>query len=74
MTPSTLQTAGTDQAAGAVAAIRVGTRASLLARTQSGLVADALAAATGRPTELVLIRTEGDASSAPLAQMGGTGV
>ena len=56
------------------APIRVGTRASLLARTQSGLVADALTAATGRATELVLIRTEGDASSAPLAQIGGTGV
>jgi hydroxymethylbilane synthase len=54
--------------------IRIGTRASTLARTQSSLVADALTAATGRPTELVLIRTEGDASSAPLAQMGGTGV
>ena len=56
------------------APIRVGTRASLLARTQCGLVADALTAATGRATELVLIRTEGDASSAPLAQIGGTGV
>jgi hydroxymethylbilane synthase len=54
--------------------IRIGTRASTLARTQSQLVADALAAATGRDTELVLIRTEGDASSAPLADMGGTGV
>ena len=55
-------------------AVRVGTRASLLARTQSTLVADALTAATGLPTELVLIRTEGDVSSEPLAQMGGTGV
>ncbi len=54
--------------------IRIGTRASTLARTQSTHVADALTAATGRATELVLIRTEGDASSAPLAQMGGTGV
>ena len=54
--------------------IRVGTRASVLARTQSQTVADALTAATGRPTQLVLIRTEGDASAAPLAQMGGTGV
>jgi hydroxymethylbilane synthase len=57
-----------------VKSIRIGTRASTLARTQSALVADALTAATGRPTELILIRTEGDASSAPLAQMGGTGV
>ena len=29
---------------------------------------------TGRATELVLIRTEGDVSTAPLAQIGGTGV
>src|SRR5207342_3329126 len=54
--------------------IRIGTRASTLARTQSQQVADALAAATGLPTELVDIRTEGDVSSAPLAQIGGTGV
>ncbi|GAB3661068.1 hydroxymethylbilane synthase [Nocardioides korecus] len=72
MTTPTLQSTGTGHDADAP--IRVGTRASLLARTQSGLVADALTAATGRPTELVLIRTEGDVSSAPLAQMGGTGV
>jgi len=38
------------------------------------MVADALAAATGRTTELVLVRTEGDVSSEPLAQLGGTGV
>jgi hydroxymethylbilane synthase len=54
--------------------VRIGTRASALARTQSALVAEAFTAATGRPTELVLIRTEGDATSAPLAQIGGTGV
>ncbi len=54
--------------------VRIGTRASALARTQSQHVADTLTAATGLPTELVEIRTEGDASSAPLAQMGGTGV
>ena len=55
-------------------AVRVGTRASALARTQSTAVADALGAATGLPVELVLIRTEGDVSRAPLAQIGGTGV
>ena len=54
--------------------VRIGTRASTLARTQSQLVADALSAATGLRTELVDIRTEGDASPAPLAQIGGTGV
>ena len=54
--------------------IRIGTRASTLARTQSQLVGDALTAATGLQVELVLIRTEGDVSTAPLAQLGGTGV
>lgn len=58
----------------ATAPIRVGTRASLLARTQSGLVADRLAEALGVPTELVEVTTEGDVSTAPLATMGGTGV
>ncbi len=54
--------------------VRIGTRASVLARTQSGLVAETLTAATGLETELVLIRTEGDVSRQPLAQIGGTGV
>jgi hydroxymethylbilane synthase len=38
----------------------MGTRASLLARTQSGHVAVALTKATGRSVEVVLVRTEGD--------------
>ena len=56
------------------ATIRIGTRASALARTQSAIVAASLTAATGLPTEMVLIRTEGDISMEPLAQIGGTGV
>ncbi len=55
-------------------ALRVGTRASLLARAQSGQVADALAAALGREVVLVEVTTEGDVNRAPLAQLGGTGV
>ena len=54
--------------------VRIGTRASVLARTQSGLVADRLTEVTGLRTELVHIRTHGDVSREPLAQMGGTGV
>jgi hydroxymethylbilane synthase len=57
-----------------VTVVRIGTRASHLARTQSQLVGDALTAATGLQVELVMIRTEGDVSTAPLAQIGGTGV
>jgi hydroxymethylbilane synthase len=54
--------------------LRLGTRASALARTQSQSVADALTAATGTPVELVPIVTEGDRSDAAIAQLGGTGV
>jgi hydroxymethylbilane synthase len=54
--------------------LRLGTRGSELARTQSQSVADAITAATGTPVELVHIVTEGDRSSAAIAQLGGTGV
>ncbi|WP_111766264.1 hydroxymethylbilane synthase [Nakamurella deserti] len=53
--------------------LRLGTRGSALATTQSGHVAERLAAA-GVECELVLIKTEGDVNSAPLATIGGTGV
>ena len=56
------------------APLRVGTRASLLARTQSGLVADRLSAGNARQTQLVQISTRGDVDRAPLAEIGGTGV
>ncbi len=56
------------------AAVRVGTRASLLARTQSGQVAEALRTALQREVELVEVTTEGDISAAPLSSMGGAGV
>ncbi|MBA4607885.1 hydroxymethylbilane synthase [Aeromicrobium sp. Marseille-Q0843] len=54
--------------------MRLGTRASKLATTQSGWVADRLREAHGVEVELVEISTYGDRSSAPLAQIGGTGV
>jgi hydroxymethylbilane synthase len=54
--------------------LRLGTRASLLARTQSTLVADLVRARLDRDVELVEVSTEGDRSGAPLAQLGGTGV
>ncbi|MCE1179784.1 MAG: hydroxymethylbilane synthase [Micrococcales bacterium] len=53
--------------------IRLGTRRSALATTQSGWVADLLRR-RGHDVELVEIVTEGDVSTAPLATMGGTGV
>lgn len=54
--------------------LRLGTRRSLMAMTQSGHVAGALTARTGHGVELVGVTTEGDVSKANLAQIGGTGV
>ncbi|MDX3538771.1 hydroxymethylbilane synthase [Streptomyces sp. MB09-01] len=54
--------------------LRLGTRRSKLAMSQSGHVADAVRAITGRPVELVEITTYGDVSREHLAQIGGTGV
>lgn len=53
---------------------KLATRGSALARTQSTLVLDALAAASGLAGELTLVKTEGDVVTTPLAQLGGTGV
>ena len=50
--------------------LRVGTRASALARVQTGWVAQGLDV----PVDIVPISTEGDRSTAALAQIGGTGV
>ena len=56
------------------APVRLGTRRSLLARTQAQHVADALTRSTGREVELVEVTTEGDLSPEPLAAIGGAGV
>ncbi len=53
--------------------IRIGTRGSALALAQANAVRAAVEAA-GDQCELVVVRTEGDASSASLATIGGTGV
>ncbi|GAB17874.1 porphobilinogen deaminase [Gordonia effusa NBRC 100432] len=49
--------------------IRIGTRGSLLATTQAGTIAKALTDA-GHPAELVIIKTAGDESAAPVAEIG----
>ncbi|WP_141580329.1 hydroxymethylbilane synthase [Actinomadura sp. WMMA1423] len=54
--------------------LRLGTRKSLMATTQSQGVADTLSELTGHAVELVGVTTQGDVSKALLAQIGGTGV
>ncbi|MGN8244293.1 hydroxymethylbilane synthase [Cellulomonas soli] len=57
--------------------VRVGTRASALALTQTGHVVDALAAwasTDGLDVETVRVRTDGDRLTGSLASLGGTGV
>lgn len=54
--------------------IRLGTRASELARTQSATVGRALAAAAGRPWVEVPIRSVGDDTTKPLDQPGSPGL
>jgi hydroxymethylbilane synthase len=49
--------------------IRIGTRGSLLATAQAGGIRDALLA-NGHEAELVIISTEGDRSSEPIADIG----
>jgi hydroxymethylbilane synthase len=49
--------------------IRIGTRGSLLATTQAGVIRDQLIE-RGHPAELVIVSTEGDRSAAPVAEIG----
>ncbi|WP_425832454.1 hydroxymethylbilane synthase [Streptomyces fractus] len=55
-------------------ALRLGTRRSKLAMTQSGHVAEAVRQLTGREVELVEITSYGDTTREPMSQIGGTGV
>lgn len=52
------------------APLRLGTRGSALAMAQSGHVAEAVTAATGRQVELVEVVTAGDRSNAPVHRLG----
>ncbi|KHL01656.1 hydroxymethylbilane synthase [Sinomonas humi] len=54
--------------------VRIGTRGSALALTQTQQTAELLSAVGGFETELVRIKTEGDVRTGSLAQLGGTGV
>lgn len=54
--------------------LRMGTRASALARAQSRSVADRLRLTLGVTVELVPMQSEGDRTHEPLSQIGGSGV
>lgn len=54
--------------------VRLGTRRSQLARSQSTAIAQQLAARTGWRVEIVEVVTEGDVNMTPLARLGGSGV
>ncbi|WP_307815955.1 hydroxymethylbilane synthase [Myceligenerans indicum] len=71
---STPTSVSTPSGADAGTPIRLGTRGSALAMTQSGTVARRIEHLTGRRVELVRIRTEGDVRTGSLASLGGTGV
>lgn len=55
-------------------ALRLGTRASALATTQSRMIARQIEKRTGIEVRLVTITTEGDTNTAPLTSLGGVGV
>jgi hydroxymethylbilane synthase len=54
--------------------LKVGTRRSLMAMTQTRQVAEMITSRTGRATELTGVTTFGDVSSAEVGTIGGTGV
>ena len=54
--------------------LRLGSRKSPMAITQSRQVADMITERTGRPVEIVGVTTLGDVNRAQLTQIGGTGV
>ncbi|WP_409046880.1 hydroxymethylbilane synthase [Microbacterium sp. HA-8] len=54
--------------------LRIGTRASALAMTQTRQIADQFERSTGAQVELVPITSDGDRNMASLASIGGTGV
>jgi hydroxymethylbilane synthase len=70
--PSFLREGGGDDQPGAGMHVRIATRGSDLALTQARGVAARLAA-LGASTELVLVETAGDRSTAPFSAMPGTG-
>lgn len=57
-----------------MSSVKIGTRGSKLALSQTQQITDQLSAVGGFDAELVTIKTDGDVLTGPLSQMGGTGV
>ncbi|NYG18448.1 hydroxymethylbilane synthase [Arthrobacter psychrochitiniphilus] len=54
--------------------MKIGTRGSKLALSQTGQITEQLSAVGGFDAEIIPIKTDGDVLTGPLSQMGGTGV
>ncbi|PYI37138.1 hydroxymethylbilane synthase [Arthrobacter psychrolactophilus] len=54
--------------------VKIGTRGSKLALSQTGQITEKLSVIGGFTAEIVPVKTEGDILTGPLSQMGGTGV
>lgn len=54
--------------------VKIGTRGSRLALSQTGQITERLSAVGGFDAQIVPIKTDGDILTGPLSQMGGTGV
>lgn len=57
-----------------MASVKIGTRGSKLALSQTQQITDRLCAVGGFEAEIIPIKTDGDVLTGPLSQMGGTGV
>ncbi|MGN5731701.1 hydroxymethylbilane synthase [Arthrobacter psychrochitiniphilus] len=57
-----------------VASVKIGTRGSKLALSQTGQITEQLSVVGGFDAEIIPIKTDGDVLTGPLSQMGGTGV
>lgn len=57
-----------------MASVKIGTRGSKLALSQTQQITDRLRAVGGFVAEIISVKTDGDVLTGPLSQMGGTGV
>ncbi|MET4004041.1 hydroxymethylbilane synthase [Arthrobacter sp. UYCu511] len=57
-----------------VESVKIGTRGSKLALSQTGQITEQLSVVGGFDAEIIPIKTDGDVLTGPLSQMGGTGV